>query len=59
MHMNNGLLICDMCGQQMEGASTISLDAGYGSKHDGKHRTLELCGECYDKLSGIIHIMTK
>ncbi len=59
MHMNNGLLICDMCGRQKDGVSTIELKAGYGSKHDGKHRTLELCGECYDKLSGIIHIMTK
>lgn len=59
MHINSSTFLCDMCGQQIEGASTIALNAGYGSRHDGKCRTVELCGECYDKLSSIINIMTK
>lgn len=59
MHMNNGLLICDMCGRQTDGVSTIELKAGYGSKHDGKHKVLQLCGCCYDKLSSIIYTVSK
>lgn len=59
MHIGSGSFTCNMCGQQIDGVSIISLAAGYGSKHDGKCRTVELCGDCYDKLSSIINIMTK
>lgn len=42
--------ICEMCGQEEWGESTIQLKAGYGSIHDGEHITLHLCGSCIDRL---------
>lgn len=42
--------ICDICGQEFLCPSIITLNAGYGSIHDGERLRLELCGDCFDTL---------
>ena len=39
---------CDICDQPDLVPSTITLEANYGSKHDGTRVTLNVCGDCMD-----------
>lgn len=42
---------CDICGEyDIYGPSKITLEANYGSKHDGDLVTLNVCGDCMDWL---------
>lgn len=41
---------CDICGQEFLCPSVVTLDACYGSIHDGERLRLELCEECFDRL---------
>ena len=47
---------CEMCGQEEWFLSTIQLEAGYGSIHDGEHVTLHVCGNCIDCLFAFLLI---
>ena len=41
--------VCDICDQyDVYGPSQITLEANYGSKHDGERVTLNICGDCMD-----------
>lgn len=48
--------VCPVCGSVALVPSTITLQANYGSQHDMECAKIELCGECFDKLLGIISI---
>ncbi len=52
MIKSNGDLVhgCERCGKDDWIASEITLKFNYGSKHDGKIFTLNLCGDCADRL---------
>ena len=42
---------CDICDRyDTYGPSKITLEANYGSKHDGERVTLNVCGDCMDWL---------
>lgn len=42
--------VCDICGKNELVLSEIIFNANYGSKHDGEHLILKVCGNCFDML---------
>ena len=46
---------CGVCGTDEECLSTIEMHANYGSRYDGTHATLHLCGKCFDVIYGIVN----
>ena len=46
----NGNFICEICGKPDMVASRIRLEANYGSVNDGTRLTLNVCGDCIDKI---------
>lgn len=52
----NTHFVCKICGVQHYVASIITLQANYGSIHDGEQMMFYVCGDCMDKLYGIITI---
>lgn len=42
--------ICAICGKRDLVPSIVALMANYGSVHDGEHKRLEVCGDCFDWL---------
>lgn len=49
--------ICPVCGHEDYVPSTITLQANYGSIHDGDIVTINLCGDCFDKLVSAINLI--
>lgn len=45
---------CEMCGKQELSLSTLRLICGYCSQHDGERIVLNICGDCADKIYGLI-----
>lgn len=41
---------CGICGKEDLIPSRITIEANYGSVHDGEHLSLDVCGECIDFL---------
>ena len=41
---------CECCGRDDLAASEITLKFNYGSKYDGEIITLNICGDCADKI---------
>lgn len=54
MNKPNHSFICEICGQADLIASTIILEANYGSVNDGEHLELNVCGNCIDELFSTI-----
>ena len=54
MSVQNTGFICEICGQPDIVASKIILQANYGSANDGERVTLDVCGNCIDKLFAVI-----
>lgn len=50
MNIPNHDFICEICGQLDLIASTIILEANYGSVNDGERLELNVCGDCIDKI---------
>ena len=55
--MNNDIttnldFICACCGRPDTIASTVTLQANYGSIYDGERVKIPLCGRCFDDLYG-------
>lgn len=52
MIISNGDFIhgCEWCGKDALVASEITLKFNYGSKYDGEMLTLNICGDCADKI---------
>lgn len=48
---------CEYCGKDDLVASQVILKFNYGSKYDGKVLTLNICGDCVDKV--FEHIIDK
>ena len=47
----NADFICPVCKQESPCyASFVTLQAGYGSVHDGEKAKVRICGECIDRL---------
>jgi membrane protease subunit (stomatin/prohibitin family) len=47
----NADFICPVCNQKSPCyASFVTLQAGYGSVHDGEKAKVRVCGECIDRL---------
>ncbi len=42
--------VCEICGAECLVTSIVTLDARYESIHDGSRLTIEVCGDCFDKL---------
>ena len=45
---------CECCGKDNLVASQIILKFNYGSQYDGEVLTLNICGECVDKIYNLI-----
>ena len=41
---------CELCGAEDLVPSRIMLELNYGSRYDGDRLTLEICGNCADRL---------
>lgn len=41
---------CDICGEEDLIPSRIIIECNYGSIYDGECLTLEVCGDCIDKI---------
>lgn len=54
MSVQNTDFICGICGQPDIVASKVILEANYGSANDGERVTLDVCGNCIDKLFAVI-----
>lgn len=54
MKVQNTDFICKFCGQSDMIASKVILEANYGSANDGECITLDVCGNCIDKLFEVI-----
>lgn len=56
MIISNGDFIhgCECCGNDALVASEITLKFNYGSKYDGEVLTLNICGDCADKIYSLI-----
>ena len=55
MKKQNGDFICEICGKPDMIASRIRIEANYGSVYDGMRLTLNVCGDCVDRIiKGII-----
>ena len=54
MSAQNTDFICEICGRPDIIASKMILQANYGSANDGERVTLDVCGNCIDKLFAII-----
>lgn len=52
------MFICPICGDKDYVSSTITLQANYGSIHDGERVTIRLCGECFDKLLSAVNVLS-
>lgn len=50
MCAQNTDFICGICGQPDIVASKMIVEANYGSANDGERVTLDVCGNCIDKL---------
>lgn len=50
MSVQNTDFICGICGQPDMLASKVILEANYGSANDSERVTLDVCGNCIDKL---------
>lgn len=50
INISNGDFVCEVCGQSDLVPSTVTIQANYGSQHDGETVTVQLCGDCVDKL---------
>ena len=52
MVKSNGDFIhsCECCGKDDLVASEITLKFNYGSKYDGESITLNICGDCADRV---------
>lgn len=52
---SNSGFICECCGRhEIYSPCRITLDAAYGSIHDGEQRTLEICGACFDRMWNLV-----
>lgn len=48
---SNADFVCPVCDQKSPCyASFVTLQAGYGSIHDGEKAKIRICGECIDQL---------
>jgi len=47
---------CPVCGNHDFTSSTITLQANYGSIHDGERVTLHVCENCFDRLLGFVGV---
>lgn len=45
---------CELCGKAELSLSELHLICGYGSLNDGEDITLNICGDCADRIFGII-----
>lgn len=45
---------CELCGKRDMSLSLLRLMCGYGSLNDGEDITLNICGECADRIYQII-----
>ncbi len=52
------MFICPVCGEGNYSPSIITLQANYGSIHDGERVTIELCGGCFDKLLSAVNMFS-
>lgn len=52
------MFICPVCGEHDYTPSTITLQANYGSIHDGERVTIKLCGGCFDKLLSAVNVFS-
>lgn len=50
MEEQNVNFICQLCGKHTQRPSALHILAGYESRHDMEHMTLNICGECTDAL---------
>ncbi len=50
MNKPNHSFICEICGQADLIASSIILEANYGSINDGERLEINVCGDCIDKI---------
>lgn len=46
--------ICPLCGKSDLTWSAVTLQANYGSDHDGERVTVKVCGGCVDLLIGFV-----
>lgn len=54
MSFMNAPEYCEICGSRDDPFSEVRLTFGYGSINDGERVTLNVCGDCIDKLYDII-----
>lgn len=45
----NQSFMCAICGGQFNFLSRITMQASYGSTHDGDRIEIPLCGDCFDE----------
>lgn len=45
---------CEMCGKNDLLLSELRLTCNYGSKYDGERMTIDICGNCADKIYNLI-----
>jgi transcription elongation factor Elf1 len=49
--------VCPICGKVDYVPSAITIEASYGSIHDGKTVKAEICGECLDRLISAVGLL--
>lgn len=54
MIVQNTDFMCELCGRLDMVASTVILEANYGSDNDGERVKLNVCGCCFDKLFEVV-----